>query len=106
MSTELFFVGGIGFETIDNSPKEIYLLYNIAFESTMWKIAVIYLISILLVLGFMSVLLSPQETKRQVPKRTEATISRSNSKNSLQKPLSSPARVSRLEPFTLVGSPR
>jgi hypothetical protein len=103
---QIFFVAGVGFETMDHSAKEIYLLQHIAFETTTWKIAVIYLISILVVLGFLSVLLSPQESKRQPPSKVEATIRRSNSKNSFQKSFSSPTRLSRLEPFTLVGSPR
>jgi hypothetical protein len=111
-----YFIGGIGFEAIDVSPKEPYLLSGIAFESASWKIGAIYLTSVLLLLGFLSILLSPHQP--DLEKRTlKEPISRTNSRNSLyQSPSPSPSKpnrcsttfhvVPREDPFLIIGSPR
>lgn len=113
----IYFIAGIGFEAIDVTPKVPYLISGIAFESASWKIGVIYVITLLVVLGLLSILFSPQPT---IQKRSQKKpISRTPSRNSLDQspPYSSPrpygypspslSRVSaREELFVILGSPR
>jgi hypothetical protein len=109
-----YFIAGIGFEAIDVSPKEPFLISGIAFESASWKIGVIYLIAVLLLLGFMNILLSPQPTEKRSQKKS---FSRTNSRTSLDQSPSSPSfrahryptpsrSLPREDPFLIIGSPR